>query len=106
VNADIVTGSAIDGLLPERLWRMRRVTGLPVAYGGPALEAPDGPQVVLTRLSGTLGESLRGLTVPTGRGLGGLVLCDKMPRQVRNYATEWTITHEFAWQARSEWLSC
>ncbi len=92
---DVAAGNVIDRLLSERLWRMQRVTGLPVAFGGPAEAAAGGRRIVLTRLSGTLGGSLRGLTVATGRGLGGLVLRDRAAQRVRDYASAGAITHEF-----------
>jgi DNA-binding CsgD family transcriptional regulator len=95
VDDDVAAGNVIDRLLPERLWRMQRVTGLPVAFGGPAQAAAGGRQIVLTRLSGTLGGSLRGLTVGTGRGLGGLVLRERAAQRVRDYASAPAITHEF-----------
>jgi hypothetical protein len=87
VDDDVAASSVVDRLLPERLWRMQRVTGLPVAFGGPAQAAAGGRQIVLTRLSGTLGDSLRGVTVGTGRGLGGLVLRDRAAQRVGDYAS-------------------
>jgi DNA-binding CsgD family transcriptional regulator len=95
VDDDVAVRSAISGLLPERLWRLQRVTGVPVTFGGATRPSADGRQIVLTRLSGTLGDSLRGLTVDTGRGLGGVVLRDKAPYRVQDYASTSTITHEF-----------
>jgi LuxR family transcriptional regulator, regulator of acetate metabolism len=86
---------AVSRLLPERLWRLQRATGVSVTFGGPTRPSPGGRQIVLTRLTGTLGESLRGLTVDTGRGLGGVVLRDKAAHRVRDYASTSTITHEF-----------
>jgi DNA-binding CsgD family transcriptional regulator len=95
VDEDVAVSSAVSRLLPERLWRLQRATGVPVTFGGPTRLSPGGHQIVLTRLSGTLGESLRGLTVDTGRGLGGVVLRDKAAHRVRDYASTSTITHEF-----------
>jgi DNA-binding CsgD family transcriptional regulator len=95
VDEDVAVSSAISRLLPERLWRLQRATGVPVTFGGPTRLSPGGRQIMLTRLSGTLGESLRGLTVDTGRGLGGVVLRDKAAHRVRDYASTSTITHEF-----------
>lgn len=95
MDEDVAVSSAVSRLLPERLWRLQRATGVPVTFGGPTRPSPGGRQIVLTRLSGTLGESLRGLTVDTGRGLGGVVLRDKAAHQVRDYASTSTITHEF-----------
>jgi DNA-binding CsgD family transcriptional regulator len=95
VDEDVAVSSAVSRLLPERLWRLQRATGVPVTFGGATRPSPGGRQIVLTRLSGALGESLRGLTVDTGRGLGGVVLRDKAAQRVRDYASTSTITHEF-----------
>jgi LuxR family transcriptional regulator, regulator of acetate metabolism len=95
VDEDVTVSSAVSRLLPERLWRLQRATGVPVTFGGPTRLSPGGRQIMLTRLSGTLGESLRGLTVDTGRGLGGVVLRDKAAQRVLDYASTSTIAHDF-----------
>jgi LuxR family transcriptional regulator, regulator of acetate metabolism len=94
VDDDVAVRDAIDRLLPERLWRLRRVTGVPVAFGGPVTSA-SGRQIVVTRAYGTLGDSLQGLRVAPGQGLGGVVLRDGGPGYVSDYATATTITHDF-----------
>ena len=85
----------IDRLLPERLQRLRRLAGLPVAFGGIVRTAPSGRALVLTRLAGTFGTGLRGLSVPPGLGLGGQVLSRATPQRVERYATTTTITHDY-----------
>ena len=95
MDDDVAARKAIDALLPERLWRMQRVTGIPVAFGGITRTVADGRELVLTRLAGTLGECLRGVIIPSGRGLGGAVLRDGAAHQVSDYATATTISHEY-----------
>ena len=95
MDDDVAARKAIDMLLPERLWRMQRVTGVPVVFGGITRPVADGRELVLTRLAGTLGECLRGVIIPSGRGLGGVVLRDGTAHTVSDYATATTISHEY-----------
>ncbi|MER6170331.1 LuxR C-terminal-related transcriptional regulator [Streptosporangium sp. NPDC001681] len=95
MDDDVEVRTAIDKLLPERLRRLQRVTGVPVVFGGYTRPAATKRQLVLSRLVGTLGDSLRGLAVDTGRGLGGSVLHEGSPRRVNDYATTTTITHDY-----------
>ena len=72
-------GAAIDRLLPERLRRLQRLSGMPVVFGGMTRRAPAGRQLLLTRLVGTRGKSLQGLAVESGHGLAARragVLCE------------------------------
>jgi len=85
----------IESLLPERLQRLRRLAGLPVAFGGVVRASPAGQSLVLTRLAGTKGTGLRDLAVSPGLGLGGQVLSTATPRRVDRYATTTTITHDY-----------
>jgi DNA-binding CsgD family transcriptional regulator len=87
--------AAIDRVLPERLKTLQRVSGVPVVFGGSTGPAPPGQQVEISRLAGTLGTSLRGVRVPSGRGLGGAVLRSGVPHRVNDYATADKITHEY-----------
>ncbi|MFI5957383.1 response regulator transcription factor [Cryptosporangium sp. NPDC051539] len=85
----------IDRLLPERLRRLQRAGGAPVVFGG-ATRAVDGASsLIISRLSGTVGTSLRGLAVQSGRGLGGTVLRHATPQRVLDYASTATITHHY-----------
>lgn len=85
----------VSRLLPERLHRLQRASGLPVVFGGPIRWTPAGPRLVIDRLIGTRGTSLRGLEVDPGRGLGGAVLRDARPGVVEDYAATGEITHDF-----------
>lgn len=85
----------LDDLLPERLQRLRRVSGLPVVFGGGTTTVGAEQHLVISRLAGTVGRSLRGLSVPSGRGLGGAVLRHGTSACVNDYGTAKTITHEY-----------
>src|SRR3546814_10568 len=93
-NSDAVTAS-IERLLPERLQRLRRLTALPVAFGGVTRDTTAGRSLVLTRLAGTTGAGLQGLTVAPHLGLGGRVLDSATPQRVEHYASTVHITHDF-----------
>jgi LuxR family transcriptional regulator, regulator of acetate metabolism len=85
----------IEELLPERMERLRCVTGVPVVLGGTTRHGPGGMRLVLARVIGTFGDSLLGLTIAPGRGLGGKVLCHRVPLRVHDYAAAMAITHDF-----------
>lgn len=86
---------ALGRMLPERLHRLQRSSGLPVVFGGPVRPGAEGPRLVIERLVGTAGQSLRGLLVDPGRGLGGAVLRDAEPARVDDYASTDHITHDY-----------
>jgi len=46
-------------------------------------------------LVGTLGQSLNGLDIRPGRGIGGAVVARRQPLRVNDYASSRTITHDF-----------
>ncbi|KQV75412.1 hypothetical protein ASC61_10575 [Aeromicrobium sp. Root344] len=85
----------IDELLPERLDRLQRVSGLPVVFGGTRRRDRAGNRLVISRLSGTVGNSLSTLVVRPGAGLGGAVLSLGETRRVDDYASASTITHDY-----------
>ena len=85
----------IDELLPERLDRLQRVSGLPVVFGGTRRRDRAGNRLVISRLSGTVGNSLSTLAVRPGAGLGGAVLSLGETRRVDDYASASTITHDY-----------
>jgi LuxR family transcriptional regulator, regulator of acetate metabolism len=87
--------TAIEKLLPERLLRLQRLTGLPVVFGGSTRPAAGGRQLVLSRVLGTFGSSLLGLVVPSGRGLGGTVLRSGTSYRIDDYRTTTKITHDY-----------
>lgn len=93
--ADESVEAVVRRLLPERLHRLQRSGGLPVVFGGAIHASAAGPRLVISRLAGTVGTSLRGLAVDAGRGLGGAVLRDAEPGRVDDYASTAEITHEY-----------
>ncbi|UOX92204.1 LuxR C-terminal-related transcriptional regulator [Amycolatopsis sp. FBCC-B4732] len=95
VDNDVSATEVIGKLLPERVRGLRRLSGVPVAFGGLTRHHAGRRELVLDRLDGTLGTSLRGLAVQSGRGLGGSVLRDGAARRVDDYASTVTITHDY-----------
>ncbi|MBU3871012.1 LuxR C-terminal-related transcriptional regulator [Streptomyces sp. 4503] len=87
-----VTGS--DGAVDVRstLQRMRRRGGLPVAFGG---LFSGSRQFRISELTGTTTNSLRGLAITPGNGLGGKVLTMSRPISVADYPTSRAISHEY-----------
>ncbi|MFI7633199.1 LuxR C-terminal-related transcriptional regulator [Nonomuraea sp. NPDC049400] len=73
--------------------RLRRATGLPVAFGGVVGGRSQG--VTLTEFSGTLTGALRGLVVGAGNGLGGRVITTARPGAVDDYTADPRISHEY-----------
>jgi LuxR family transcriptional regulator, regulator of acetate metabolism len=105
MDISVATRQIIDELLPERLERLRKVTGLPIALGGATRHGPGGVQLVLDRLVGNSGDSLRGLVVQPGKGLGGCVLRSRTPFRVNDYTSTMAITHEYDRVVREEGLT-
>lgn len=95
MDDDVAVPVVIERLLSERLHRLQRVSGVPIVFGGATRRLPAGRRLVLSRLAGTLGDSLRGLQVQPGRGLGGTVLERGVARRVNDYASTTSITHEY-----------
>lgn len=79
--------------LTAALGRIRRVTGLPVAFGGAV--AADGRAMRLTDFAGTTTPALHGLVVGAGSGLGGRVVTTGRPARVEDYAADPRISHEY-----------
>jgi DNA-binding NarL/FixJ family response regulator len=75
------------------LTRLRRTTGLPVAFGGP-VEAGR-RQVRISELSGTATPALRALAVTPGNGLGGKAVALSRPCAVTDYSESRQISHEY-----------
>lgn len=73
------------------LLRLRRATGLPVAFGG----LVDHRQVRIAELSGTGTVALRGLGVSSGNGLGGKAVALSRPCAVTDYSVSRHISHEY-----------
>lgn len=96
---DGARGDAIE--VRAALLRMRRSGLLPVAFGGlvpgAAAGGPGGTarQFKITELSGTATETLRGLSIATGNGLGGKALAMSRPVTVTDYRSSRVISHEY-----------
>ena len=84
------------------LSRVRRVTGLPVAFGGAV--TPDSRALRLTDFAGTLTLALHGLVVSAGNGLGGRVVSTARPGRVEDYAADPRISHEYDKPVNAEGL--
>ncbi|MGP3973845.1 LuxR C-terminal-related transcriptional regulator [Streptomyces sp. 8N114] len=76
----------------------RHHTGVRTVFGG---EVSDGA-LRLTEFAGTLTDSMRGLRVVPGRGLGGYVLAHHRPYAVNDYVPATTITHDYDSPVRRE----
>lgn len=103
-RSDSPRHALVGRLLPERLRRLQQMTGLPVVFGG-AVESRGGRQrLVISRLTGTVGDALDGLVIGSGQGLGGAVLATRSTRRAEDYATDASITHDYDDAVRSERL--
>ncbi|MER5836719.1 helix-turn-helix transcriptional regulator [Streptomyces sp. NPDC002130] len=88
-----MTTDASDAVeIRNALLRLRRGTGLPVAFGG-LLEA--GQQMRISELSGTATHALRSLVVTSGTGLGGKTVALARPCVVTDYSASRQISHEY-----------
>lgn len=85
----------VDAVLHRRLMQLQQVSGLPVVFGGTTRPTADGLLLVISRLTGTLGDALRGLAVRRGRGLGGAVVERGVSCRVDDYASTAAITHDY-----------
>ncbi|WP_371544406.1 helix-turn-helix transcriptional regulator [Streptomyces sp. NBC_00554] len=75
------------------LVRLRRTTGLPVAFGG--LVDSGRRQVRISQLSGTATAALSALAVSSGNGLGGKAVALARPCAVTDYSASRQISHEY-----------
>ncbi|MEU0409992.1 LuxR C-terminal-related transcriptional regulator [Streptomyces griseorubiginosus] len=75
------------------LVRLRRTTGLPVAFGG--LVEPGRPRIRISELSGTATTALLALAVTSGNGLGGKSVALARPCAVADYSLSRQISHEY-----------
>lgn len=75
------------------LMRLRRETGLPVAFGG--LVEPGRQRMRISEFSGAAGLALRGLAVTAGNGLGGKAVALARPCAVTDYSLSRQISHEY-----------
>ncbi|MFE2694410.1 helix-turn-helix transcriptional regulator [Streptomyces mirabilis] len=84
------------------LVRLRRATGLPVAFGG--LVEPGRAQVRISELSGTATPALSALAVSSGNGLGGKAVALARPCAVTDYSASRQISHEYDLAVATEGL--
>ncbi|WP_436499952.1 LuxR C-terminal-related transcriptional regulator [Actinokineospora sp. HUAS TT18] len=91
---DDLKRNMIENLLARRLPLLRQLTGLPVVFGGAVRQVGAG-RLVINQLFGTLSQSLNGLVVPSGRGLGGTAIERGSPFLVNDYASNKAITHDY-----------
>ncbi|MET9574787.1 helix-turn-helix transcriptional regulator [Streptomyces massasporeus] len=88
-----MTTDASDAVeIRNALLRLRRGTGLPVAFGG-LMEA--GQRMRISELSGTATHALRSLAVTSGTGLGGKTVALSRPCVVTDYSASRQISHEY-----------
>ncbi|WP_371526521.1 LuxR C-terminal-related transcriptional regulator [Streptomyces sp. NBC_01283] len=83
-------GEAVE--MRSALLRLRRGTGLPVAFGG-LVEGQR--QVRIAELTGTGTRALCGLAVSSGNGLGGKAVALSRPCAVTDYHDSRHISHEY-----------
>jgi DNA-binding NarL/FixJ family response regulator len=88
-----VLETADSEVLHAAMGRIRRSTGLPVAFGGPV--GADGRTMRLTDFAGTHTAALNGLLISAGNGLGGRVVATARPGRVEDYAADPRISHEY-----------
>ncbi|MFG2121083.1 response regulator transcription factor [Streptomyces sp. NPDC048710] len=89
MSAQAVAAVEIRGALV----RLRRTTGLPVAFGG--LVESGRPQIRISELSGTATAALSSLAVTSGNGLGGKAVALARPCAVTDYSSSRQISHEY-----------
>ncbi|MET9111261.1 helix-turn-helix transcriptional regulator, partial [Streptomyces zhihengii] len=83
-------GEAVE--MRTALLRLRRSTGLPVAFGG--LLDGGGP-LRIAELTGAATGALRGLAIRSGNGLGGRSMALSRPCAVTDYPQARHISHEY-----------
>ncbi|WP_137992500.1 helix-turn-helix transcriptional regulator [Streptomyces vilmorinianum] len=87
--------------LRAALLRLRRATGLEVAFGGLLHE---GRPLRIAELTGAVTPALRGLAISAGSGLGGKCLALSRPCAVVDYPSARHITHEYDGPVAAEGL--
>ncbi|MFD7063168.1 LuxR C-terminal-related transcriptional regulator [Streptomyces sp. NPDC059906] len=94
---------AVDAAqIRSALVRLRRTTGLPVAFGG--LVESGRRQVRISELSGTATTALSALAVTAGSGLGGRAVALSRPCAVTDYSVARQISHEYDLPVAAEGL--
>ncbi|QTX04418.1 helix-turn-helix transcriptional regulator [Agromyces archimandritae] len=93
-SIEATTGPGAEGRriqLADALDELARRTRFPVVFGGFA----RGGRVEITELIGNRRDTLRGLVVRAGSGLGGRALQESRPRFTADYRTSRVITHDY-----------
>ncbi|MEV0641291.1 LuxR C-terminal-related transcriptional regulator [Streptomyces sp. NPDC050619] len=85
------SGGAVE--IRGALLRLRRTTGLPVAFGG--LLEGGRRQIRIRELNGTATPALSALAVTSGNGLGGKAVTLARPCAVTDYSCSRQISHEY-----------
>lgn len=85
--------TATTDALRHALSSMRRVTGIPVAFGGTVSGAGSG--FAITEHVGAATSALTHLAIQRGNGLGGRVLAGVKAATVNDYLYDASITHEY-----------
>ncbi|MEU5995479.1 LuxR C-terminal-related transcriptional regulator [Spirillospora sp. NPDC047418] len=80
------------GAVRSAVLTLHRTTGLPVVFGG-ALSGRD--RLRITELVGNATDSLSGLVVRNGNGLGGKAMAMGRPAWVSNYPCSAAISHDY-----------
>ncbi len=74
------------------LRRIRRASGLPIAFGG---LLGTGQEFRISEMTGATTRALKGLKISTGSGLGGKAVALARPVAVTDYQRSRTISHEY-----------
>lgn len=83
------------------LLRLRRTSGLPVAFGG---LLSDARHARIAELNGAQTTALRGLVITAGSGLGGKSIALSRPCAVTDYPSSRHISHEYDTAVAAEGL--
>jgi DNA-binding NarL/FixJ family response regulator len=98
----VAVDAADAAQIRSALGRLRRTTGLPVAFGG--LVESGRRQVRISELSGTATTALSALAVTAGNGLGGRAVALSRPCAVTDYSVSRQISHEYDLPVAAEGL--
>ncbi|MFG2558779.1 response regulator transcription factor [Streptomyces sp. NPDC048496] len=89
------------GEMQAALLRLRRTSGLPVAFGG---LLSDARHARIAELNGAQTAALRGLVITAGSGLGGKAIALSRPCAVTDYPSSRHISHEYDTAVAAEGL--
>ncbi|MFK4599110.1 DNA-binding CsgD family transcriptional regulator [Streptomyces pristinaespiralis] len=98
-----MTGTGEAAEMRAALLRLRRTTGLPVAFGGLLTDGRQ-QQLRIAELNGAATGALRGLAICAGNGLGGKSMALARPCAVTDYPAARHISHEYDAAVASEGL--